>query len=186
MKNKICDWPDLNTRAGCHFLELGNDENHQYRNQPDGDGREQQQDGHHVVHRGADGVGRNAQDFAAGGQNFFEVLKLFAGAEHGVDLWRQKRRHFFERLAEPRATFEVRREHVKPHAHHAVAAGGGGKDGLLNRLSAIQRRLQQVEKEPCAVAALHRQREQKMQQHGERDAWQQDQHRIPKQADQKC
>ena len=72
----------------------------------------------------------------------------------------------------------MRGHDVEAHAHGKVTAAGGGKDGRLDGLAALQRRLQEVEKKPGAVAPLHRQREQIVQQHGKRTARQQDENPI--------
>ena len=137
------------------------------------------------MHRAANGVRRDAQHFAAGGQNFFQVAEFFAGAEHGVDLRRQKARLLFQRLAQPRAAFDVRGHHVKTDADGAVVIFRGGQNGRFQRLAALQDGFQQVEEKQRAVAPAHRQREQKMQQHRKRAARQQNENAIPKQAEQK-
>ena len=98
------------------------------------------------MRRAADGVGRDAQHFAAGRQDFFQVAELFAGLQNGGDLRRQEARNFFKRLAQSGSAFDVRGHHVKGDADGAVLIFGGGKNGLLHRLAALQDGFQQVEK----------------------------------------
>ena len=54
---------------------------------------------------------------------------------------------------------------IKADADGAVVVFGGGKNGLFQRLAAVQRGFQQIEKKQRAVAPAHRQRKQKMHQH---------------------
>ncbi len=180
-KDERCERPESAPNIGGHLLEFWNDKHRQQCDEPAGDRREHQQDCHHVMRRAADGVRRDAQHFAAGGQDIFQVAELFAGAKDGGDLRRQKARDFFERLAQPVPAFDVRGHHVKVDADGAVMIFRGGKNGLFHRLAALQDGFQQIEKKQGAVAPVHRQREQIMNQHRKSAARQQDEHCIPKQ-----
>ena len=135
------------------------------------------------MHGGADGVRGDAQYFTAGGQDAFEVAEFFPGAENGIDLRRQETRNFFKRLAQPVPAFNVCGHQVKTGADGAVVFLGGGQNGRFHRLTALQDRFQEVEKEQRAVAPAHGQREQKMNQHRKGAARQQDENCIPQQGD---
>ncbi len=74
------------------------------------------------MHCTANGGGTIAQNFAAGGQHFFQVAELFPGAEHGGYLRRQKSRRFFQRLAQSQSGFDMRRENMKAHANGLITA----------------------------------------------------------------
>ena len=64
--------------------------------------------------------------------------------------------------------------------HGAVTAFRGRQNRVFDVLAAIQRRFYKIEKKQRAVAALHRERKQEVQQQGKCAAGQQDQNCIPK------